>query len=615
MVVIFISNDQLVKSWERSKTYGVEHEIIKNAVLEEYKLKQYKARNEELFNVIYQTIEHLSSWFTSLNTMIFISDADGFVLKKIAGPKFTEAIDNLYLREGSNCSEQIRGTNSAGTVSVLKQTISIVGNQHYLESHKDYYCIGSPIFDLNGELIAVLNITGHVKDYQPALLAMVDSITCNIENRLLINQPIEQTVVSLYPEQEKGIEALLSIDKHGKIIGVNRKASHLFNVNSTTIADLQFDELFSNTDSFWNSNNNSKSILLNTKGKKKSSLCASILFDSHPRQIAVPNQNWKRKETTKQNQNSNLYTFNDIYYEDDVYEATIEKAKRAADTDYTIVVTGESGTGKEMVSQAIHNASTRATKPFIALNCGGIPETLMESELFGYEAGSFTGAKNTGQAGVFEQADEGTLFLDEIAELPQATQITLLRVLEDFNVTRIGGTKPIQVNVRIITATNTDLWEKVQEGTFRADLFFRLQGIQIKLPSFKERNDKLKFATRLLKKVQQELAREDLNFSLCAKEVIENYIWSGNIRQVKSAIREAVFSSASNMIEAKYFPSYILSGMKQIDSTGSLLKDMENKLLLETINKTDGNISEAARVLGIGRNTLHRKLNDLKKII
>lgn len=351
-------------------------------------------------------------------------------------------------------------------------------------------------------------------------------------------------------------------------------------------------------------------IRLYTKGTEQKCFFASIVYDSRPQNFAYTEKiKTATKQFTTDRKSTSSYSFNDIYGADKTLKSALSTAKKAAKTDYTIVITGESGTGKEMVSQAIHQASTRSTKPFVALNCGGITKSLAESELFGYEAGAYTGAKQSGQPGVFEQAHGGTLFLDEIAELPIDIQTTLLRVLQDFKVKRIGGVKSVQVDVRLITATHTDLWEKVQEGSFRADLYYRLQGISIVLPPLRKREDRLQFAYKLLSKIQGETHRYPLTFSPVAEQFIEDYSWPGNVRQMSSAIREAAFLSTGDTIDIQSFPNYILSDFQKRETTGSLLQDTERKVILETMNKTGGNVAESARILGIGRNTLYRKLD------
>lgn len=278
---------------------------------------------------------------------------------------------------------------------------------------------------------------------------------------------------------------------------------------------------------------------------------------------------------------------------------------------------GESGSGKDVVSQAIHLASERADKPFVAINCGAIPKSLLESELFGYEPGAFTGAKQTGQPGKFEQAHQGTLFLDEIAEMPSEMQVALLRVLQDFTVYRVGGTKPIHVDVRIITATHTDLWQKVQEGSFRADLFYRLQGVQVTLPPLRERADRLQLAQLLLHGIEAQLGTGPLALGTSAKKLIESYSWPGNVRQLAAALREAAFLSEGGKIERERFPAYILSSFSAKPAEGQISDAQKERTqsgksdMVDVFLQTGGNISETARILGIGRNTVYRKLKKL----
>ncbi|MFM1652551.1 sigma-54 interaction domain-containing protein [Brevibacillus sp. B_LB10_24] len=307
-----------------------------------------------------------------------------------------------------------------------------------------------------------------------------------------------------------------------------------------------------------------------------------------------------------------LYFFHDIYGKDEKLQAAIRLAKRAVATDYTVMLSGESGTGKDIVSQAIHLSSMHSSKPYVAINCGAIPKSLLESELFGYEAGSFTGAKQSGQAGKIEQAHRGTLFRDEIAEMPPEMQVALLRVLQDFTVTRIGGTKPIQVDVRIITATHVDLWKNVQEGKFRADLFYRLQGVQVTLPPLREREDRLdrlELAKLLLQGIESELDQGPLALTPSAKRLIERYPWPGNIRQLTAALREEAFVSENRMIAVHSFPEYIRSGYQPMgERDGAVLPKINSNDLVDVFLKTGGNVSQTARILGIGRNTVYRKL-------
>lgn len=606
-------SNYLLRSWERSKAHGASLEKAKDAFLQGSELQLHQEKIEELLTSIRPSMEQLATSLKSSNSAVIISNSSGILLENVGELPFLQEPEKIHVQKGACWAEQVRGTNSAGTVSVEEKSLAVIGREHYLTPHHNLYCAGSPIFKPTGEMEAVLNISGHSSVYHPSLLGMVDVIARNFENWRLIRQPKKQLVISLYPEQEKHYEALLAVDEHGEIIGLNREARRLLQIKNISNNTIYLQELFSNTNELLQGKGipSPHLVQLQPKDNETKSLLSSVVLDSRSREFAFSERKKVAKQFPVTKKSTSTYTFDEIYGEDPTFQAALSTAKRAASTNYTVVITGESGTGKEMISQAIHQASSRSAKPFVALNCGGIPKSLAESELFGYEAGAYTGAKQSGQPGVFEQANGGTLFLDEIAELPMEIQITLLRVLQDFKVRRIGGLTPVQVDVRLITATHTNLWEKVKEGSFRADLFYRLQGVSVELPPLREREDRLQFARGLLFTTQKELHRQPLTFSPAAEQFILNYSWPGNVRQMSSAIREAVFSSTEDSIDVSSFPSYMLSSFQETETMGSLLQDAENKIIIETMNKTNGNITKAANILGIGRNTLYRKLGNL----
>ena len=602
----------LSQSWERSKRYNANLAKAKEAILQAHELKEYIEHQEDLLQLIRPMIDPFAYSLKSAGSIVAISNSSGLILESRGDPSFLQETEKIYLRNGADWSEEIRGTNSAGTVAIEKRPLAVIGKDHYLSSHHMLYCVGSPIFDPHGNLRAVLNSSGHEHLYHPSMLGMVDTIARNIEDRLLIQQRNPQMILSLSTQPSKHDEALLAVDQHGQIIGTNREARELLLLENIIDKAIYLEELFSNTEPlFQHQQTTTQSIPLHMKGSEEKQLSASIILNTIPPKIFVTDRSTNKKQIPTMNQCSHD-PFAHIYGEDELFNQALATARKAAQTPYTVMITGETGTGKEMVSQAIHEASPRSAKPFIALNCGGITKSLAESELFGYEGGAFTGAKRSGQPGVFEQADGGTLFLDEIAELPMDIQISLLRVLQDYHIMRIGGTTSIPVDVRIITATHTDLWEKVQNGTFRADLFYRLQGIHVHLPALRNRQDRLPFAKMILKQVEKELHKQTLSFSTNAEQFIEEYTWPGNVRQLMSAIREAAFSSTNHLIDVHSFPDYILTDAQQMKRTGSLLQDTENKLILQTMKQTGGNMTKTAQILGIGRNTLYRKLDRLK---
>lgn len=295
---------------------------------------------------------------------------------------------------------------------------------------------------------------------------------------------------------------------------------------------------------------------------------------------------------------------------------TIQIAKKAAKTDVTTLILGESGTGKEEFTRAIHEASDRADKPFIPVNCGAIPPALFESELFGYEAGTFTGSTKEGKAGKIEMANGGTLFLDEIGELPLEMQVKLLRVLQENRVYRIGDSIGKEVNVRIIAATNQNLMEMMTEKKFRQDLYYRLNVIQLTIPPLRERADDIPLLTELF--LQQFATKYQVpvpELAQSAMDVLIAYSWPGNVRELKNMIERLIILCEKTIIEKvdiiNYFPNIIeqQANHKHEATTLSSEKEAIEKLLIEeALRKTNGNKSDAAKQLGISRMTLYNKI-------
>ncbi|MBU0630899.1 MAG: sigma-54 dependent transcriptional regulator [Candidatus Margulisbacteria bacterium] len=288
---------------------------------------------------------------------------------------------------------------------------------------------------------------------------------------------------------------------------------------------------------------------------------------------------------------------------------TIEKV---APTESTILIHGESGTGKELVARAIHQKSRRANKPFVAVNCAAIPENLLESELFGHERGSFTGAHDR-KLGKFELADEGTLFLDEIGCMSAAMQSKLLRVLEHKIIERLGGEKGVKVDVRIISATNIDFQKSIDEGKFRADLYYRLNVIPVELPPLRERKDDLRLlAEFFIKKFNKELNKKILAIAEPALDDLDNYDWPGNVRELQNVIERAIVLSSGEIIEELNLPTG--KGMTKPAAASSInktLAEYEKELILEALRASKNNHSKAARQLGIPRSTLNSRMESL----
>ncbi|MEK6634770.1 MAG: sigma-54 dependent transcriptional regulator [Planctomycetota bacterium] len=283
-------------------------------------------------------------------------------------------------------------------------------------------------------------------------------------------------------------------------------------------------------------------------------------------------------------------------------------------TTATILITGESGTGKELISKIIHNNSPRKNNPLVILNAAAIPENLLESELFGHEKGSFTGAIYQ-RKGKFEYAHHGTLFLDEIGDMPLSTQVKLLRVIEDGVITRIGSNESIEVDVRLIAATNQDLEKLIKEGKFREDLYFRLNVVSIKLPPLRERKEDIPLLIDVFLREFLQTHNKTISYiSPEARKVLCNYPWPGNVRELKNCIESMVVVGTKNTLDIEDIPDHILQRSDKTPASPSLLggitmEEAERELIKNTLATVGGNREEAAKMLGIGERTLYRKLD------
>jgi DNA-binding NtrC family response regulator len=333
----------------------------------------------------------------------------------------------------------------------------------------------------------------------------------------------------------------------------------------------------------------------------------------------IEHQNIKQENILLHNKLDERFSFENIIYKSAVMQRVIELVKAVAKSNATVLITGESGTGKELIAKAIHNCSYRHNKPFIAISCAALPENILESELFGHEKGSFTGA-HAQRKGKFEVADKGTLFMDEIGDMSANIQVHLLRVLEEKEFTRVGGNEVIKVDVRLISATNKDMKQEVSCGKFREDLYYRLNVVNIELPALRDRKEDIPLlAEHFLRRFSVENQKEIDGLDSGAMDVLLKYDWPGNVRELENVIERAVILSKSSSI---YSADLLLeeNGVLPDEKKLSTISEIEKKHILNILKECKGNYSKTAAVLGISRMTLYNKIksygisaNDINK--
>ena len=314
------------------------------------------------------------------------------------------------------------------------------------------------------------------------------------------------------------------------------------------------------------------------------------------------------------NLRSTRYTFDSIIGKSEAIRTLKQEALRAAANQYPVLISGESGTGKELFAQAIHHASARKLYPFVRINCAAIPRDLLESELFGYEKGAFTGARSEGKPGKFELAHQGSVFLDEIGDLPLEMQPKLLRAIEDNEFERVGGTRIIRSNFRVIAATNQNLEKMLADGRFRKDLFYRLNVIPLHIPALRERKeDIMAIAAYLLEQLRSEANIPRIRLDEQARIALENHEWQGNVRELSNVLERTMSVLEGDTIRLENLPFYLHRGRRlQTPDSRPSLKDMQARTEKETIcfalRETDNNKARAARILGIHRTLLYKKM-------
>lgn len=445
-----------------------------------------------------------------------------------------------------------------------------------------------------------------------------------------INNKLRSDVVELNEIINSINKGIIIVDCGSKITNINGKALRILGLNISTqkIIDSPIQKFISNinlidTDNkdkveFWKFDNKEVKVRysVNTIRFKDDILNKMISFDE-----LEELSNIAKSYETKENIN-----FENIIGESEAIKKAIYRAKVVAQTDSTILIEGESGTGKEIFARSIHNESLRKNQKFVAINCSSIPENLIESELFGYERGAFTGAVSQGKKGKFEIANNGTVFLDEIGELSPNMQVKLLRVLQERTIERVGGTEPIYINIRVISATNQNLLQLVKDGRFRLDLYYRLNVIGINLPNLRSRGeDVLKLSEYILEKMCDKMNVGKKTLSDEVRTAFLHYTWPGNIRELENVLENGIIFSEDEIIKRCHLPTNLLGIIESdVDSTKklghknleSMKQDFERDVidkLVEIYGDTYEGKKKISEILGIGMTTLYRKMNDYSK--
>ncbi len=582
----------------------------------------------------------LQSKLSTRSCVAVLADPDGYVL---ATQRFGDLQDpalRVGLVEGARWSENVRGTNAVGTAIAERQPVAVIGAAHFELRNHGIFCYGHPIFDAYGDLVAVLDVTGPVEEHSQEFGAAVQAAASSLEQalrRIAYAQSGAVTLAAIERLIHRSTSATLLVEASGRVAMLNDNAREVLGVGEGSALtcerlfglgfaelrrlaiegarDLRFEmasaELRVELDTVAGAGGRTFAILVHLDEARR----GKRLFPAATARAKTvsPSQPPTAAPSSARVQVPSHAAFAPVFGTDQVLVAAKDAATRFAATDLPVLLLAETGTGKELFARAIHAASSRASGPFVALNCGALASGVLESELFGHAPNSFTGASRHGVDGKIAAANHGTLFLDEIAEMPDNVQAALLRVLDHGGAHyRVGDTRPRSSDFRLVCATCRDLPELVEKGTFRRDLFFRIHGACVSLPALRERTDRTALAAELLKRVLP--SGTDLSPDAC--EWIDQHDWPGNVRELKSALVHAVAMADGQSLLAEHFPRVLvgLSAPRRDEAATPAPAEVRTRVAIleqaiqEALRASAGNVSEAARRLGIARSTVYRAI-------
>jgi transcriptional regulator of acetoin/glycerol metabolism len=614
-------DERLARSWRRSLAAGLLPTGRLNAIdhFSGGTLRHALAGNHELLAHSRPVMDYLFEQVRHSQSVVVLADNRGTLMHTLGDAYFLGRAERVALACGASWHEEHRGTNAIGTALAEASGVEIHGAEHFLERNSFLTCAAAPILSATGSLLGILDISGDQRSGHPHTLGLVNTAARMIENRLVIASCKRHIRLHLHAQPE-GIgsvaESIVAVSADGWIVGANRSGLALLRLSAADLGatllertmDVRLDELLSR----------------HKRRPHQSSpvhlLDGTLLFAQvYVDQAVVPAATRAAPGATAAS--STLNAAPDALARLDTgdlrWRNAADKARRVVDKPIPLLIQGESGVGKELFARAFHDSGPRSSGPFVAINCAALPENLIESELFGYAPGAFTGARKEGSLGRLREAHGGTLFLDEIGDMPLGMQTRLLRVLQERSVTPVGAGKAVDVDFALVCATHCKLREEADQGRFRSDLYYRINGLTVLLPALRERTDFQALTDRLLASLNP---GRDIHLAPDVLARLSQHPWPGNLRQYASMLRtaSAMLGADEACIDWPHLPDDLTEDLlasaqpvvvPSAPREPQNLQEMSSAAIRQALESSRGNISLAARTLGISRQTLYRKMN------
>jgi len=623
-------DDFIQRSWMRcASRHGLDPTHVTAAPsVPSRQLKEHQERLDAFLRVARAGMEQLYKQVAPLGYVLLLSDCEGVAVDYLASADREQDLKAAGVYVGTDWKEEHAGTNGIGMVIVERTPFLCHRADHFAARHITLSCMAAPIFDPQGELLAVLNLTAKrvpsSKDSHYLALQLTSLQAKAIEDENFVRRFGDQWLLRLsrtssFTEVSGGL--MLALDDDGTIVAGNTGAraeltaigllgDSMIGRSLREVLDCTFDDVRRAARGV-----DSDNPVMTADGRSRYYLSARL-----PRRQKHLRMFLREQQLPNELGPKDLTALDLLAGRDHVMERTLRQAKRLVDRKVNILIQGETGSGKELFARALHTSSTRGRHPFVALNCAAIPESLIESELFGYVPGSFTGGRSKGMKGLVQQSDEGTLFLDEIGDMPLQMQTRLLRVLSESEVMPIGAQEPVHVELTVIAASHRNLRTMIAEGAFREDLYYRLAGATLYLPPLRERDDIGFVIERLLQSESESLEFPPF-ITTEALAALTRYSWPGNIRELRNALRYALAISEDGTIRLPDLPREIVApraaavqfeapfgqGPAAPLSPGSLV-DRPGEPLSQVLRKHKWNITAAAAELGVSRVTIYRRM-------